>query len=66
MAWQILDALRYLHDKRIIHSDLKPENILIAKDLTIKLCDFGFSTVFQNKFGTLRGGSEGFIAPEMY
>ncbi|KRX10994.1 Protein kinase-like domain [Pseudocohnilembus persalinus] len=42
---QILQALHFLHSKKITHGDLKPENILIKKDengkRTIKLSDFG-------------------------
>jgi|LakMenEpi03Aug12_release.lakeMendotaPanAssembly.Ray.scaffolds.fasta_scaffold2198442_2 serine/threonine protein kinase len=41
-AKQILNAMLYLKDSRIMHRDLKPQNILLQKD-TIKICDFGFA-----------------------
>ena len=41
-ASQILDAMLYLKDSRIMHRDLKPQNILLQKD-RIKICDFGFA-----------------------
>lgn len=40
---QILDAIKYSHNKNIIHRDLKPSNILIDKDLNIKVIDYGVS-----------------------
>ncbi|XP_070702837.1 triple functional domain protein isoform X3 [Pempheris klunzingeri] len=41
----ILEALHYLHNSRIIHLDVKPENLLVAHSSsgqpTVKLTDFG-------------------------
>lgn len=39
--YQILLAVKYLHDRDIAHLDIKPENILLQGDNKIKLADFG-------------------------
>ncbi|KAG7270511.1 hypothetical protein CRUP_026403 [Coryphaenoides rupestris] len=41
----LLQALRFLSQKNIIHCDLKPENILVSRDdpVVLKLADFGSS-----------------------
>lgn len=47
IAFQVLNAICYLHHNGIIHRNLKPENILI-KEEKIKITDFTLS-----KFATI-------------
>jgi serine/threonine protein kinase len=38
---QCADAVRYLHEAKLIHGDIKPSNILVSPDFQIKLADPG-------------------------
>lgn len=65
----VLQALAYMHDKRVAHRDIKPENLLLSahKDLnSIKLADFSFAKVVKKR-NTCRTlcGTPGYLAPEM-
>ena len=61
---QIFLAIEYLHSMGIVHRDIKPENILITKGGSLKLVDFGFSKVVEDKTWTLCGTPE-YIAPDV-
>lgn len=45
---QILSALRYMSDNRILHRDLKLSNILLDANMDCKLGDFGLAALLVN------------------
>ena len=47
IAFQILDAVDFLHSHRIVHRDLKPQNLLIGRDGVVKLTDFGLARIYE-------------------
>ena len=60
-----LDGVEYLHRRGVIHNDLKPSNIIITNSGRAKIIDFGLSISEDSVYTGVRGGSEGFTAPEI-
>uniref|UniRef100_A0A8R1Z8K3 protein kinase C n=1 Tax=Pristionchus pacificus TaxID=54126 RepID=A0A8R1Z8K3_PRIPA len=70
LLWQILSALRYLHNKGIAHCDLKPENVLLSQQNTqfpqTKLCDFGYARfIGEQQFRKTIVGTPAYLPPEV-
>jgi len=63
---QILEAVAYIHQKRILHLDLKPGNIMLKDDGKIKILDMGNSARIDdnNLKNRPKIGSPAFMAPE--
>ena len=62
VMYQAIQALAFLHKKKIIHLDIKPSNFMLVNG-KIKLIDFGVSvmTGYQSKAIT---GTGGYLSPE--
>jgi serine/threonine protein kinase len=69
---QTLDALEYIHVRRIVHCDLKPDNIFVTRDpynrriVIVKLIDFGICRSLEPPLELLRelSGDPRYMAPE--
>ncbi|VVD03660.1 unnamed protein product [Leptidea sinapis] len=64
---QMVAAVGYCHQNRVVHRDLKAENLLLDKDMNIKLADFGFSNEYTagSPLSTWCG-SPPYAAPELF
>lgn len=68
---QISQALKYIHDRNILHLDIKPSNILFRNDNELVLIDFGVSKHYDEDGGsqtssTPVGISRGYAPLEQY
>ena len=65
MIIDFIEAISYLHEKRIAHCDIKVDNILIDNNNNIKICDFGLSKNFNKKHNEIHCGSLAYASPEI-
>lgn len=64
VASQMLEGLRYLHQRGICHRDIKTENILFDENMNAKLIDFGLSKENSSALHTYCG-TPFYMAPEV-
>jgi serine/threonine protein kinase len=64
---RVLDALRYSHERGVIHRDIKPDNILIDREGRPYITDFGVAksqlALVKTQAGMLLG-SPAYMSPE--
>ncbi|KAG8856136.1 hypothetical protein FRB91_001195 [Serendipita sp. 411] len=65
---QLISAVWYIHQKKIVHRDLKLENLLLDRNRNIIVTDFGFANRFEHRTDDLMQtscGSPCYAAPEL-
>ncbi|KAF1949435.1 hypothetical protein CC80DRAFT_529420 [Byssothecium circinans] len=68
---QTCGAIKYLHQRNIVHRDLKTGNLFLDKDMNVKVGDFGLAAllVSQSDYGAIRRttmcGTPNYLAPEV-
>ena len=63
-ADQMLSAVSYAHENRVIHCDIKPENLILFPDGELVLTDFGIAKVALRTVQGSGWGTLGYVAPE--
>jgi len=64
---QITDALRYMHQHRIMHRDIKPANVLVGANGALKLGDLGLGRQLseQTMEAFSKVGTPYYVSPEV-
>ena len=64
---QVSEAVRHMHEKRIIHRDIKPSNVFVMEDGSLKLGDLGLGRYLdlQSILAFSQVGTPLYMSPEV-
>lgn len=66
---QLISAVDFCHSRGVYHRDLKPENLLLDENGSLKVTDFGLSTLVESSQENMllhtTCGTPGYVAPEV-
>lgn len=71
---KVLDAIRYAHNRGVLHRDLKPDNVMLGKFGEVYVVDWGIALALEDDDETLlplasnvqqMAGTPAYMAPEM-
>lgn len=64
---QLALAIKYIHDRKILHRDLKAQNVFLNKNGTVKLGDFGIARVLDStaQLCQTQIGTPYYLSPEI-
>lgn len=63
---QLLDAVKYLHNKNITHRDINPNNLILSPDKKLVLIDFGTAKYFHRGRKEIKGIPESIVGTPYY
>ena len=61
----LIEALFYIHSKKIIHRDIKPENLVFDQNGYLHITDFGIAKIITKNNSHETSGTPGYMAPEV-
>ena len=62
---QMMKGLLHIHENNCTHNDLKPSNVLLTRDNTVKISDFGISSLGRRVRINDSAGTPAYSSPEV-